>query len=205
MRVQRTRSSPPRSPLTPTLRPLGSLTSLQVAVGALALFSSCRSAAPPKPAEPSVTGRATYEAVMEPSVETSTQVTQRLFIPAEPGDANRPPRYPEELLGLKLPPQKIVVRISLDERGRIADVKSIPGASEADSNYREAFEAAIRTAIDGWRFKPAVQRTFVDSPDDGSGKPPYKMLKAETPVPTYFDIRFVFEVSDGKGLVRQAQ
>jgi hypothetical protein len=31
------------------------------------------------------------------------------------------------------------------------------------------------------------------------------MLKAETPVPTYFDIRFVFEVSDGKGLVRQAQ
>ncbi|HYX21380.1 MAG TPA: hypothetical protein VFA98_11105 [Thermoanaerobaculia bacterium] len=184
---------------------MGSPTSLRVAVGALALFSSCRSAAPPKPAEPSVTGRATYEAVMEPSVETSTQVTQRLFIPAEPGDANRPPRYPEELLGLKLPPQKIVVRISLDERGRIADVKSIPGASEADSNYREAFEAAIRTAIDGWRFKPAVQRTFVDSPDDGSGKPPYKMLKAETPVPTYFDIRFVFEVSDGKGLVRQAQ
>ena len=50
-----------------------------------------------------------------------------------------------------------------------------------------------------------MQRTFIDSPDDGSGKPPYKMLKTEEIVPTYFDIRFIFEVSDGKGLVKQSQ
>ena len=152
-----------------------------------------------------MTGKATYEAVMEPSVETSAQVTQRLFIPAEPGDKNQPPLYPDVLLGLELPPQKIVVRILLDERGHVTAVRTNPETSEADPKHQAVFETAIRTAVDGWQFQPAVQRSFVDSPDDGSGKPPYKMLKAETPVPTYFDIRFVFEVSDGKGLVRQAE
>ena len=207
MRVQRARASRSalRSPLTRP--PSGARESLLVAAGVLELLSACRSAATPKPSEPppSVTGKATYEAVVAPSVETSTQVTQRLFIPAEPGEENQPPLYPNELLSLELPPQRIVVRMFLDEHGRVTAVRTNPEASEADPKFREAFETAIRSTIEGWHFKPAVQRTFVDSPDDGSGKPPYKMLKAETPVPTYFDIRFIFEVSGGKGLVRQAE
>jgi hypothetical protein len=142
---------------------------------------------------------------MEPSGDTSTQVTQRLFIPASPGDENQPPLYPDELLSLELPPQKIVVRMILDDRGHVTAIRPNPEASEADPKYRAAFETAIRIAVDGWCFKPAVQRTFIDSPDDGSGKSPYKILQAETPVSTYFDIRFIFEVSDGKGLVRQSQ
>ncbi len=184
------------------------LESLQVVAGALALLSACHSTAPPdgsEPPRPPLTGRATYEAVMEPSGDTSKQVTQRLFIPAAPGDENQPPLYPGELLGLELPPQKIVVRILLDERGHVTAVRTIPERSEASPEYRAAFETAIRIAVDGWCFRPAMQRTFVDSPDDGSGKPPYKMLEAETPSPTYFDIRFIFEVSGGKGLVTQGR
>ena len=207
MRVQRTRSSAsaPHSPLT--RYPLGALESLEVAAGALVLLSACRSAAPPQTsASPRpLTGKSTYEAVTEANVDTAEQVTQRLFIPAAPGGENWPPVYPDELLSLDLPPQKIVVRIVLDERGHVTGVKPTDEASDADPRYRAAFEAAIRVAVDDWCFEPAMLRTFVDSPDDGSGKPPYKMLKAEALVPTYFDIRFTFEVSDGKGLVRQAQ
>jgi hypothetical protein len=152
-----------------------------------------------------LTGKATYEAVLEPSADTSEQVTQRLFIPAAPGGENQPPLYPDELLRLDLPPQKIVVRLILDERGHIIAVRPNHEVPEADPKYLSAFEKAIRVAVDDWCFEPAIQRTFVDSPDDGSGKPPYKMLKEESLVPTYFDVRFVFEVSDGKGRVRQAE
>lgn len=175
--------------------------------GALVLLSACRSAAPSPASEPppSLTGKATYEAVMEPSVDTSTQVTQRLFIPAAPGDANLPPLYPDELLDLELPPQKIVVRIVLNEHGHVDSVRTNAQASDADPKYRTAFETAIRIAVEGWCFRPAIQRTFVDSPPDGSGKPPYKMLETEKTAPTYFDIRFIFEVSDGKGFVRQTE
>lgn len=195
-----------RSPLT--RHSLGELKSLVVAPAAFVLILACRSAAPSKTSEVvplSVTGKATYEAVIEPSAETAEQVTQRLFIPAAPGPENQPPQYPAELLSLELPAQKIIVRITLDERGHVTAVTANPDASEADPKYRAAFEKAIDLAVDAWQFQPAMQRTFIDSSDDGSGKKPYKVLKAETSVPTYFEIRFTFEVDNGKGLVRQAQ
>jgi len=204
-RVQRARSSA-SLPCSPQMRrPLGTLESFPVAAGAFVLLSACRSAAAPSEPPRAMTGKATYEAVADASAETSTQVTQRLFIPAEPGDKNQPPLYPDDLLAVQLPPQKIVVRIVLDALGHVTSVTTNAEASEADPEHRAEFETAIRTAVEAWQFKPAVQRTFVDSPDDGSGKPPYKMLKAEEPVPTYFDIRFIFEVTDGKGVVRQAR
>lgn len=187
-------------------RPSGAAEWLRAAAGATVLLTACRTTTSPRAAEParaSLSGTATYEAVIEPSANTAKQVSQRLFLPAAPGDENHPPVYPEELVDLALPPQRVVVRLDLDERGHVTTVTPNDGASEADPRYRAAFETAIRIAVDRWCFRPATQRAFVDSPDDGSGKPPYKMLKAETPVPTYFDIRFIFEVMDGRGVVRQ--
>jgi hypothetical protein len=37
--------------------------------------------------------------------------------------------------------------------------------------------------------------------DDRSGAPPYRVLKAEQPVRTYIDVRFLFEVRNGAGIV----
>jgi hypothetical protein len=199
MRVRRA-----RSPLT--RHPFGAPRWSRLA-GATALsLTACRTAAPsnavqPVPANPS--GTASYEAVVEPGPDISKQVSQRLFLPAVPGDENRPPLYPEELLGLALPPQRIVVRLTLDEHGHITGVTTNASASEADPRYRTAFESAIRIAVDRWSFRPAAQRIFVDSPSDGSGKPPYKVLQSETPVPTYLDLRFIFEMTNGEGIVRQ--
>ena len=65
------------------------------------------------------------------------------------------------LLGLELPPtENRRVRISLDELGHVITVRPNAEASEADPKYQAVFETAIRTAIDTWHFKPAVQRTF---------------------------------------------
>lgn len=138
-------------------------------------------------------------------MDTSRQVSQRLFIPAEPNSVNEAPVYPDTLLSLQLPPQRIVVRVFLDEHGQVTSVQTNVEASEADPQYRPAFEAAIRTAVEGWRFSAAMERTFVNSPDDGSGEPAYKVLKAEVAVPTWFDLRFIFEVTEGRGVVRQVQ
>jgi hypothetical protein len=183
---------------------LGALERL-ACLGAALSVSACRTAIPshtPPERTPSLSGTGRYEAVPGPSEDASRQVSQRLFIPAEPDDANDPPAYPERLLRLHLPAQRIVVRIALDEHGKVTTVETNVAASEADSQYRPAFEDAIRIAVASWHFKAATERTFVNSPDDGSGKPAYKVLKSETAVPTWFDIRFIFEVADGKGVLR---
>ena len=177
-------------------------------LGAALSVSACRTTVPsqvPPERTPSLSGTARYEAVQAPSEDTSRQVSERLFIPAEPGDANEPPGYPKELLRLQLPPQNIVVRIVLDEHGQVTAVATNVAASEADPQYRPAFEDAIRMAVHNWHFKAATERTFVNSPDDGSGKPAYKVLETETAVPTWFDIRFIFEVAEGRGIVRQVE
>jgi hypothetical protein len=173
--------------------------------GLLALFVGCRTAAANRPApESSLNGRASYEAVLEPASGTSELVAQREYIPAIPVGDNHVPAYPEQLVGLNLPPQKIVLRLVLDERGDIVAIRPSEIPSEADARYPNEFEAAIGKAIENWRFSPAKRRTFVDAPENSSGKPPYKVLKSELPVRTYFDIRFIFEVHDGKGVVRGA-
>jgi len=182
---------------------------LPVAIGAAAILMwtvSCRSAARQTSPQPSaLTGQATYEALSKPDSSVSEKVAHREYIPAEPAAENPPPEYPEQLVRLNLPPQRLVVRVILDEHGNVSRVTASDEPSQVDSRYRDAFDAAVRGAIAKWRFTPAAQRTFVDGPADGSGAAPYKVLKSELPVATYFDIRFTFEVREGKGVVTGAR
>ena len=166
----------------------------------------CRTTVPVEvPPASSLQGRTTYEAVLEPGSAAAKLAAQREYIPAAPAGDNQPPVYPEELLNLGLPPQKIVLRLFLDERGRISGIRPSDVASDVHEKHRDAFEASIRSAVETWRFSPAMRRVFVDSPDDGSGLPPYRVLKSETPTQTYFDIRFTFEVRDGRGVVSEGR
>src|SRR5512143_845860 len=112
--------------------------------GLLALFVGCRTATANRPASASsLNGRASYEAVLEPASGTSELGAQREYIPAIPVGDNLVPAYPEQLLGLNLPPQKIVLRLVLDERGDIVAIRPSEIPSEADARYRNEFEAAI--------------------------------------------------------------
>lgn len=83
------------------------------------------------------------------------------------------------------------------------EVRASTVPSIVDPAYRSDFEAAINEAVPTWQFTPAMRRTYVDRSDlDSRGRPLDKVLASVTPAPSDFDIRFVFEVREGKGVVR---
>ncbi len=165
----------------------------------------CRTArAPETPMTTALNGRSSYEAV--PDDSPSKLIPQLDYIPAAPAAENSPPAYPEGLVKMRLSPQKLVVRLVVNREGQVAEVLPSRIPSEVDPAYRAAFEAAITSAVQLWRFTPGRRRTFVDGPDlDGNGRASYQVLQSEKPAPTYFDVRFTFEVHEGKGLVRSSQ
>jgi hypothetical protein len=56
--------------------------------------------------------------------------------------------------------------------------------------------------VKSWQFAPASIRAFGPGPDDdGDGKADFTVLKAETALTSYHDLRFFFEVKDGRGVV----
>lgn len=109
----------PRMRLPLSRKPFGALRASGWTAGVLLLAAGCRTTVPGKAAPHSSTldGRATYEAVLEPSSSVSKMVAQRDYIPAAPAGDSPPPAYPEQLIKLNLPPQKVVVRIFLPRMG----------------------------------------------------------------------------------------
>ena len=176
-----------------------------VAVVVVVALAGCRTAGSRARSEPAPTGQTSYEAVLDAGSRATRLAAQREFLPAAPTGENPSPVYPDDLLPFALPRQEIVVRLVLDESGRVAEIQQTDSSCAMDSRFRNVFETAIRDAVQEWRFRPAVRRTYVDAPDDGSGLPPYKVLRSEAPTRTYFDIRFVFEVRDGRGIVLPAR
>jgi hypothetical protein len=95
------------------------------------------------------------------------------------------------------------MRILVDDQGQVMEVRGSADRSKADPAYRADFETAISEAVREWQFTPAMRRAYADSPDlDSKGRPLYKVLKSVKPAPSYFDIRFIFEVREGRVVVR---
>lgn len=107
------------------------------------------------------------------------------------------PDYPQQLLGRKLPPRTVCLRVGIDEKGAVTVVARAPTsefcATDAEPEFMAASEAAART----WKFDPALRCVFrnardkeraVASCDGGKGIPQAVTL-------TY---RFRFEQVDGK-------
>ena len=139
---------------------------------------------------------------MAPKAESSSLIREVDYIPASPAPENRPPLYPECLLALGLPPQAVVVRILVDEQGQVTGVRASAVPSDVEEAYRADFEAAIKEAVLTWQFTPAMRRTYTDSADvDSKGHPLYRVLSGVKPATTEFDIRFIFEIRSGRGLV----
>jgi hypothetical protein len=94
------------------------------------------------------------------------------------------------------------MRILIDDQGQVTTVRASTVSSKGDPVYRADFEAAIAEAVRTWQFTPAMRRRYIDSADlDDKGHPLYKVLNSVTPAPSYFDIRFTFEIRSGKGVV----
>jgi hypothetical protein len=100
-------------------------------------------------------------------------------------------------------PVVVVLRFVVGKTGVVEEVGDSPlrdpGDAVADAAFREAAEDTVRS----WRFVPAAIQTVKPGADlDHDSKPDYTVLVASSRVPVYLDVRFTFEMVEGKGRVR---
>lgn len=111
------------------------------------------------------------------------------------------PVYPESLLALRLSPQAVCLRVSVDEEGAVmstAPIVQAPDCKGPDAVDSRFFEAAA-AATSSWRFDPAFRCVFP------KGEKPGDMGclgGREVPQAVSLAYRFVFEQQDGRGSVR---
>ena len=118
---------------------------------------------------------------------------------------NPPPKYPAELIPLRLGPHTVSLRVTFDEQGAAWRVEPSPIAESTDDPYRSAFENALKETLMRWKCQPPRIRKFRPGPDsDGDGKPDFRIMTAQRTLKTFFDLSFTFEVVNGQPVVRSA-
>jgi len=172
----------------------------------LVLLSACAGRPPAKAeAERDLSGVVRYEVVRDPNARAVQVESHQDYTPPSPSPDNPSPEYPVELLRLGLPARTLVVRAVIDERGEVVTAAHSPLAPPADTPQDARLEAAAIAAVRGWKFEPARVRSFRPSEAlDGEGRPDYRILEGESSKKVFLDFRFIFEVREGKGIVRQS-
>ena len=125
------------------------------------------------------------------------------FSRPRPTETTTLPNYPGRALAAHDGPHREIVRIVIDTHGIVSQVGDSPlGQSDGGrfaADYRRAVDDAVRT----WRYQAGALLHVVPGHDlDGDGKPDYKVVTSWDVVAVYYDIRFTFEIVDGKGVVR---
>lgn len=116
---------------------------------------------------------------------------------------NPMPRYPADLVPLRLAPHVVVVRITSNEQSRVEDVRPSPLGGSTEDQYLSRFQQAVAEAVMTWKVFPAEIRIVKNGPDaDGDGKPDYEMVTSRKFLKAFFDVAFRFEIVDGKPVVR---
>jgi hypothetical protein len=146
-------------------------------------------------------GRVFSDVLLDPAAAATEPGEREVFEAPRQLAGNAMPKYPPELIQAKMPPQSVVARIIVDRTGQVVRVESLPaveGAGEADSRFLDA----VRTAVMGWRFEPFQVIRWVQGPDlDGDGDSDSETVGSVESRPFRFDMRFRFEVVDGKAEV----
>src|SRR5262245_6628988 len=149
-------------------------------------------------------GRVDYQMLPDPNATLPALQGRQVFMAPVPLESPLP-EYPPAALVDDAPPVTVVVRVVVSDAGAVRQVLGSPleppGRSVPEDPFRVEVERAVRT----WRFKPALIRTMKEGGDlNQDGKPDYDVLVGEAPISTYLDLRFVFEVVEGRGRVRTA-
>lgn len=147
-----------------------------------------------------VVGRVEVETLPDAAAKTpALRAGQQSFMAPVPLETP-PPDFPPGSLADGMEPTVIVVRIVIGEQGNILGVLDSP---EAQDHGAPAFRAAVEQAVRGWKYKPAIIRSLVGGEDVNSdGIPDLNVVTQDQPVRSYLDLRFTFEVVDGRGRVR---
>lgn len=177
---------------------------------AVFFLSACRTSPPVKPGNVVAPTNLDRGAVAAKLLPDPASPNVRLgpgeeYVPPQFTPGNPLPEYPAALLGLRLPPHTVVVRMVVDEARRIADISASPLQESTASKHLPAFEAAVRSALQKWSVWPPAIRKFKPGPDsDDDGNADYQVLVDQRIFKAYFDLAFTFEVVNGQGVVRSA-
>ena len=154
------------------------------------------------PPSPLPEGKSRYSYIFDPGNPALGLPEDVQFRRPLPKETKTLPNYPGNALAARDGPHREVVRFVIDTHGNVDRVVDSPMESSDGgpfaADYRRAVEAALRT----WRFEPGVFQHVKPGEDkDGDGKPDYKIMTSWDLVPVYYDVRFTFEIVDGKGVV----
>lgn len=172
-----------------------------VATGCAAKKPAPTAAPPPPPAE----GKTNYSYIFDPGNPGLRLPEDVQFSRPFPRGTKTLRAYPENALAAHDGPHSEVVRFIIDTDGNVDKIVDSPmGVSDGGpfaTDYRRAVEKALRT----WRYMPGVvQHVKLGEDSDVDGKPDYTVVTSSEVVPVYYDIRFTFEIVEGKGVVRTA-
>lgn len=119
-------------------------------------------------------------------------------------DANPLPVYPAALLLQGLAPQAVCVRVGVSGDGSVLSSAPAVAPPNCPEPADPAFFDAVRSAVAGWRYEPALRCVFPDAKtkDDTVGSCGGYTEIPEAVTLTY---RFVFEQNDGRGSVQLAR
>jgi predicted small lipoprotein YifL len=156
--------------------------------------------APPGPAPP--TGVSSYKFIVDAANPANNLPEDVKFRRPQPLDQRTLPIYPADALAAHDGPHRELVRIVIDDHGSVSQVGDSPLGASDGGLYAAAFREAVDTAVRRWRFAPgALYKTEPGHDLDNDGKPDYQVATSIDVVPVYYDIRFTFEIVDGKGVV----
>jgi len=176
-------------------------------IGAVAVAAA--GCAPKKPAatappdtQPLATGKSSASFVFDPSNPALGLPEDILFDRPRPLDTLTLPIYPDRALAAGDGPHREIVRIIIDNKGHVSEVNDSPlGVSDGGLHAAE-FRRVVEDAVRAWRFSPGALRKIVDGNDlDGDGKADYVVTTSWDVVPVYYDVKFTFEIVEGRGVV----
>ncbi len=160
---------------------------------------------PPDPPAPPA-GQSSFDFLRDgASIDTEPPEDQDLRAPIIKEELARPV-YPTQALSAGAAPSVVAVRILVNREGRVAEVADSPRLASTPGPFAADFRRAVEDVLAEWRFVPAVWRRYEPGEDlDGDGVADYRRVVETRAVNFYLDVRFDFEIVDGRGRVRSDQ
>jgi hypothetical protein len=150
-------------------------------------------------------GKSSYTFVADPSVSPPKVSDHQELIAPDALGKLVDPIYPESALAARAAPASVTLRIVIGEDGFVSDIKDSPLGASTDSPFAAEFRAASEVAVKRWRFTPGTIAQYEDGADvDNDGQPDSQSLLRSDPIRVFYDVRFDFEIVEGKGRVHSS-
>jgi hypothetical protein len=179
------------------------------ALGASAILAAaCTAKQPPaptpKPQPPAREGSSKYSFIFDPANPALNLPEDVKFMRPSARGSLAFPVYPADALGAGDGPHCEIVRIVIDDHGSVTKVDDSPLGASDGGPYATEFRTSVEQAVRTWQFLPgALQKVAPGNDLDGDGKPDYTVTTSTEIVSVYYDVKFTFEIVDGKGVVRK--